>query len=128
MRISDWSSDVCSSDLISVIVTTVTSHTSKSGYCFGMRTHARRYCYGVEMQRRQLAEGRMKRLLVGTAITGSVCMLLLAPGARAGRSEERRVGEECVSTCRSRWSPFHEKKKKIKTSTTSAIRQRNKYR
>src|SRR3546814_15426855 len=48
---------------ISVIVTTVTSHTSKSGYCFGMRTHARRYCYGVEMQRRQLAEGRMKRLL-----------------------------------------------------------------
>src|SRR3546814_10404850 len=70
MRISDWSSDVCSSDL--------------SGYCFGMRTHARRYCYGVEMQRRQLAEGRMKRLLVGTAITGSVCMLLLAPGARAG--------------------------------------------
>src|SRR3546814_11132856 len=30
----------------------------------------------------------------------------------AGRSEERRVGKECVSTCRSRWSPFHSKKKK----------------
>src|SRR3546814_20366398 len=28
------------------------------------------------------------------------------------RSEERRVGKECVSTCRSRWSPDHEKKKK----------------
>src|SRR3546814_19026097 len=28
------------------------------------------------------------------------------------RSEERRVGKECVSTCRSRWSPYHEKKKK----------------
>src|SRR3546814_20126505 len=27
--------------------------------------------------------------------------------ARAGRSEERRVGKECVSTCRSRWSPYH---------------------
>src|SRR3546814_12926146 len=27
------------------------------------------------------------------------------------RSEERRVGTECVSTCRSRWSPYHEKKK-----------------
>src|SRR3546814_1099804 len=25
----------------------------------------------------------------------------------AGRSEERRVGKECVSTCRSRWSPYH---------------------
>src|SRR3546814_55306 len=31
---------------------------------------------------------------------------------RAGRSEERRVGKECVRTCRSRWSPYHEKKKK----------------
>src|SRR3546814_11258482 len=30
------------------------------------------------------------------------------------RSEERRVGKECVSTCRSRWSPYHYKKKKIK--------------
>src|SRR3546814_17128831 len=99
MRISDWSSDVCSSDLISVIVTTVTSHTSKSGYCFGMRTHARRYCYGVEMQRRQLAEGRMKRLLVGTAITGSVCMLLLAPGARAGSE----IGS---ASCRERVCPY----------------------
>src|SRR3546814_7113793 len=28
-----------------------------------------------------------------------------------GRSEERRVGKECVSTCRSRWSPYHSKKK-----------------
>src|SRR3546814_13514632 len=27
------------------------------------------------------------------------------------RSEERRVGKECVSTCRTRWSPYHEKKK-----------------
>src|SRR3546814_16999179 len=31
------------------------------------------------------------------------------------RSEERRVGKECVSTCRSRWSPYHEKKKKKAT-------------
>src|SRR3546814_17774683 len=33
----------------------------------------------------------------------------------AGRSEERRVGKECVRTCRSRWSPYHYKKKKNKT-------------
>src|SRR3546814_11593738 len=36
---------------------------------------------------------------------------LVAPGHRRlpgpGRSEERRVGKECVSTCRSRWSPYH---------------------
>src|SRR3546814_20743116 len=31
--------------------------------------------------------------------------------AAATRSEERRVGKECVSTCRSRWSPYHSKKK-----------------
>src|SRR3546814_16689222 len=32
----------------------------------------------------------------------------------AARSEERRVGKECVSTCRTRWSPYHKKKKKKK--------------
>src|SRR3546814_13058716 len=32
------------------------------------------------------------------------------PGEDPSRTEERRVGKECVSTCRSRWSPFHEKK------------------
>src|SRR6059058_6508374 len=29
------------------------------------------------------------------------------------RSEERRVGKECVTTCRSRWSPYHENKKNV---------------
>src|SRR3546814_13989022 len=33
------------------------------------------------------------------------------PDRRCKRSEERRVGKECVSTCRSRWSPYHSKKK-----------------
>ena len=33
--------------------------------------------------------------------------VLSAANARAERSEERRVGKECVSTCRSRWSPYH---------------------
>src|SRR3546814_15921960 len=32
---------------------------------------------------------------------------------RQQRSEERRVGKECVSTCRSRWSPYHYKKKTV---------------
>src|SRR3546814_11552269 len=35
------------------------------------------------------------------------------------RSEERRVGKECVSTCRSRWSPYHEKTKEQKNKSTS---------
>src|SRR3546814_14285663 len=39
------------------------------------------------------------------------------------RSEERRVGQECVSTCRSRWSPYHSKKKK---KNNRNIQQQNK--
>src|SRR3546814_10278018 len=34
-------------------------------------------------------------------------LVLVAEDQRFGRSEERRVGKECVSTCRSRWSPYH---------------------
>src|SRR3546814_12996095 len=40
---------------------------------------------------------------------------------KSERSEERRVGKECVSTCRSRWSPYHEKKKH-NTSTRLVVR------
>src|SRR3546814_11597246 len=38
------------------------------------------------------------------------------------RSEERRVGKECVSTCRSRWSPYH-----YKTQSTTQLIYRAKY-
>src|SRR3546814_6416863 len=61
MRISDWSSDVCSSDL----------------------------AY-LALQRRP------EEQQAGARILGQLI-----------RSEERRVGKECVSTCRSRWSPYH---------------------
>src|SRR3546814_14791514 len=39
------------------------------------------------------------------------------------RSEERRVGKECVSTCRSRWSPYHSKKKTKITHTNQHLSQ-----
>src|SRR3546814_17279270 len=44
---------------------------------------------------------------------------------KRSRSEERRVGNECVSTCRSRWSPYHSKKKKINTSMPTDIQINN---
>src|SRR3546814_2371530 len=69
MRISDWSSDVCSSDL---------DLESEAD-----RPAARR------------ADDRVRRRLCDQ------------PGQPDLRSEERRVGKECVSTCRSRWSPYH---------------------
>src|SRR3546814_20805387 len=40
-----------------------------------------------------------------------------------GRSEERRVGKEVVSTCRSRWSPDHSKKKKNRTLISTTTKQ-----
>src|SRR3546814_11033353 len=46
---------------------------------------------------------------------------LLAPDAdRLDRSEERRVGKECVSTCRSRWSPYHSKKQSQTSKNTKS--------
>src|SRR3546814_11792551 len=44
-------------------------------------------------------------------IIGSSGMNKLDLQRASTRSEERRVGKECVSTCRSRWSPYHSKKK-----------------
>src|SRR3546814_6052797 len=81
MRISDWSSDVCSSDLI-----------CRKGECRDPQRSSRRHgnAQGGREQEGNLG-GRPEAL-----------------GDRgAERSEERRVGKECVSTCRSRWSPYH---------------------
>src|SRR3546814_8723380 len=72
MRISDWSSDVCSSDLSGV---------------YRLQLEASAYLdHGISVS-------------IVTMGDRARCPLL--------RSEERRVGKECVSTCRSRWSPSH---------------------
>src|SRR3546814_11852299 len=45
-------------------------------------------------------------------------LLVMRKAETVRRSEERRVGKECVSTCRSRWSPYHSIKKTVKTTHT----------
>src|SRR3546814_2455057 len=85
MRISDWSSDVCSSDL-----------GGTGGGPGGALSRAARRIGGGPDSGCRFAECRR-----GAAGTGR-----RRPG-RSPRSEERRVGKECVSTCRSRWSPYH---------------------
>src|SRR3546814_14869601 len=65
-------------------------------------------------------------VIEGVGVGGVAAFLLIGPAAalpleigdtvhlddsRRGRSDERRVGKECVSTCRSRWSPYHKQKK-----------------
>src|SRR3546814_20991532 len=90
MRISDWSSDVCSSDLSRV----------RAEPCFRQRTRPigarmeRAMHVGEEAADRRAPDHQRQKY---------------ADGSR--RSEERRVGKECVSTCRSRWSPYPYKKK-----------------
>src|SRR3546814_12681643 len=54
-------------------------------------------------------------------MTGKQWTLRQYAGASAARSEERRVGKECVSTCRSRWSPYHKKKKSEKERNTEEL-------
>src|SRR3546814_17333790 len=56
----------------------------------------------------------------------SLGSLPMSVGGCDARSEERRVGKECVSTCRSRWSPYHSKKKK-KTDMTRSYLDRASY-
>src|SRR3546814_5523016 len=75
MRISYWSSDVCSSDLMqNALVMTARDHEGV--------LHVRPYFWMPQDS-------------------------VLEASKRDRRSEERRVGKECVSTCRSRWSPYH---------------------
>src|SRR3546814_8144613 len=92
MRISDWSSDVCSSDLL-----------RWAWQCQEKWSPAR--------ETRAPAEESVRTPPAPSASTAapraSGDWLLRYPGRRRRRSEERRVGKECVSTCRSRWSPYH---------------------
>src|SRR3546814_2043502 len=75
LRISDWSSDVCSSDL-------------------RRRSDCRPEPVDLALRH-------------GFDINEAARAVEFEPCEREVRSEERRVGKECVSTCRSRWSPYH---------------------
>src|SRR3546814_20035323 len=112
MRISDWSSDVCSSDLTALAALAALSHPT--------RLEAFRLL--VQHEPEGLSTGQ---LVDASGLTQSTFSTHLAVLAKAGlvksekrgrqfiqRSEERRVGQECVSTCRYRWSPSMYNKKK----------------
>src|SRR3546814_11214427 len=118
MRISDWSSDVCSSDLpadrtsqisvarsdgATVVRRPWKDHiTAGSG---GLRSASDDH--GMDLFGARRAQGSSSR---GEGRTGGGHVV-----DHQDRSEERRVGKECVSTCRSRWSPYHDKKKTTST-------------
>src|SRR3546814_15565284 len=99
MRISDWSSDVCSSDLGLRAGRIVLQH--DVGRLFGMLAGVFPALQrGLHEARHLVDEGRVIEIVLQH-------VKAVLQGGDALRSEERRVGKECVSTCRSRWSPYH---------------------
>src|SRR3546814_13972025 len=99
MRISDWSSDVCSSDLRPQDIDKITEELLRRwSVTFSGRVLDQDY----EMRGVQMKKGdRVTFVLPACNFDPEVFPNPLE------RSEERRVGKECVSTCRSRWSPYH---------------------
>src|SRR3546814_536740 len=88
MRISDWSSDVCSSDL-------------PGG------DHEFPPAVRKTIRQGQVADYRAAADFINREAFDLVCLQHEFGIFGGERSEERRVGKECVSTCRSRWSPYH---------------------
>src|SRR3546814_4310707 len=88
MRISDWSSDVCSSDLVDAALQFLELDAAR------------------QQDQERGSEGRSEDV----DAEHGVGQHHQANDAE-GRSEERRVGKECGSKCRSRWSSDHSKKK-----------------
>src|SRR3546814_20485243 len=122
MRISDWSSDVCSSDLQRLLrrqpgVLRPRDQAMRGLHRVGLRAGQQVLelaCRVVGVEDRKAAPQTGFRVLdlqqlQAQRVEGADRQPLRA--VAADRSEERRVGKECVSTCRSRWAPDHEKKK-----------------
>src|SRR3546814_15259498 len=107
MRISDWSSDVCSSDLSQAPVAQLdrASDYESEGRTFesfrarhfGSKARTPSTAASTPEAAVSVRSNSLRRPRIRTSV-------LL-------RSEERRVGKECCSTCRSRWSPYHKQHK-----------------
>src|SRR3546814_15535407 len=69
--------------------------------------HPRRRLYAEGCRGVTYRRSVSRKLARGLALVGLVGTILLLAAVVFFRSEERRVGKECVSTCRSRWSPYH---------------------
>src|SRR3546814_12047656 len=105
MRISDWSSDVCSSDLARSPVAALWGILLVVAFYFPQR-------FMVSYDIAALLHWREALLIVAMAwllhMQLRASRVVLSTGERKrGRSDERRVGKECVSKCRLRWSPYH---------------------
>src|SRR3546814_14004544 len=104
MRISDWSSDVCSSDLLQDL------RQAQMGRAFERGPGQAPFRVAQPHRARRAVLDR-EQPYAGDRGERDDRQVDEEEGAEAERSEERRVGKEWGSTCRSRWSPDHSKKK-----------------
>src|SRR3546814_13141343 len=101
MRISDWSSDVCSSDLRALIKVTGIGARTALAVLSGMTVDE------LANAITQQETGLLTRVPgIGKKTAERLLLELRGKLGADIRSEERRVGTECVSTCRSRWSRY----------------------
>src|SRR3546814_10984417 len=119
MRISDWSSDVCSSDLdgsrgiaVDDRLRTTRANTYAAGDVTGRDQFVYMAAYGAKIAARNALNGDHlvydNGAMPGVVFTDpQVASVGLTEGAARTGSEERRAGKEFVSTCRSRGSPYH---------------------
>src|SRR3546814_3059474 len=94
MRISDWSSDVCSSDL--------SISRSAVEQPFQNQPFIEWGCFEEAVESKSSPESSPGKMAAQRLLEALDALPMLQ-----ARSEERRVGKERVSTCRSRWSPYH---------------------
>src|SRR3546814_12469527 len=115
MRISDWSSDVCSSDLLTDH-RNLHIHSGLIGDAVldlleaGALAADNPITAGVAIGSQRLynaVSGAPFQFRTASHTHDSAVLASIADLVTINRSEERRVGKECVSTCRSRWSPYH---------------------
>src|SRR3546814_17218460 len=111
MRISDWSSDVCSSDLERQEVAACSASPDFRQQRFKVvHVISKIGCgpWATAMLAGPPSSGRfrLEREHVDMNLVRRMFSENLDGALFPGRSEERRVGKECVSTCRSRWSPY----------------------
>src|SRR3546814_12350745 len=116
MRISDWSSDVCSSDLL--LGSMLAGGYDKNALAWAPAVSVGSHAWGVlavgsPRALSGMSAGAVERFSDDDDRADTLRSKFLVAGLAglgrldANRSEERRVGKECVSTCRSRWSPSH---------------------
>src|SRR3546814_17273791 len=111
MRISDWSSDVCSSDLLGQALPMLEWGLN---WCIGAHGHQFLIIHAAVIERNGLAAilpgapGSGKSTLTACLVHNGWRLLsdaMALVSLQGGRSGERRVGKECVSTCRYRVGP-----------------------